>query len=304
MKPDLVGAQGRRVVTDIEERIAVGGEHEIGARIVDTLIDGFAGRDRSHEDAIFAAASEIDRESNAGVVGAHGPGAELVLLRMNGRERADIEYDFFLRPRDILMAHDVWVLRPLGEAVLIDIAVIGCGDACILLRFARLQFCGKLVYQRLDRLKSRVGIGILRIEIRDDARVLAVAQPVVIIDAHTAECLERLRYDRRNRDGAYRPSNRVGRTEWQSARERNCSGSREAKREKPSSRKPAHENFEPQAAASRGRMRRLAGAVWAQEWCELAWFVLAHSSGVDRTIVCRESLPGPPLMSALGQKQT
>jgi len=42
MKPDLVGAQGRRVVTDVEERITVGGEHEIGARIVDTLIDGFA----------------------------------------------------------------------------------------------------------------------------------------------------------------------------------------------------------------------------------------------------------------------
>ena len=51
-------------------------------------------------------------------------------------------------------------------------------------------------------------------------------------------------------------------------------------------------------------MRRLAGAVWAQEWYELAWFDLAHSSGVDRTIVYRESLPGPPLMSALGQKQT
>ena len=58
----------------------------------------------------------------------------------------------------------------------------------------------------------------------------------------------------------------------------------------------------PQAAANRGRMRRLAGAVWAQEWCELAWFDLAHSSGVDRTIVYRESLPGPPLMSAWGHK--
>jgi hypothetical protein len=39
-------------------------------------------------------------------------------------------------------------------------------------------------------------------------------------------------------------------------------------------------------------MRRLTGAVWAQEWCELTWFDLAHSSGVDRT----------PLMSALRPK--
>ena len=85
------------------------------------------------------------------------------------------------------MAHDAGVLRPLGEAVLIDIAVVGCGDACILLRLARLQFCCEFVYQRLDRFKSRVGIGILRIEIRENARVFAIAQPVVVIDAYAAE---------------------------------------------------------------------------------------------------------------------
>src|SRR6516225_4649920 len=129
MKPDLVGAQGRRLVAYIEESIAVSGEHEIGARIVNTLIDGFTSRDRSHEDAKFAATSEIGRESNSGIVGAHGPRAELILLRMISCERADIEHDFLLRPRGILMAHDAWVLRPFGEAVLINIAVKGSRDA-------------------------------------------------------------------------------------------------------------------------------------------------------------------------------
>ena len=75
------------------------------------------------------------------IVGAHSPRAELILLRMDSRERADIEYDFLLRPLGILMAHDAWVLRPLGEAVLIDIAVKGRRDACILLRLTRPQFC-------------------------------------------------------------------------------------------------------------------------------------------------------------------
>src|SRR6516225_8309812 len=177
------------------------------------------------------------------------------------------------------MAHDAGVLRPLGDAVLIDIAVVGCGDACILLRLARLQFCGKLVYQRLDGFKSRVGIGILRIEIRDDARVFAIAQPVVVIDAYAAERFERLRHDRRNRDGAYSCPNRLGRIESESACERDCSRGREAKREKPSSGNPAPRY--PRAAANRGRMRRLAGAVRAS-----AWFKLAHSGGIDRTIVC------------------
>src|SRR5215472_17547878 len=142
MKPNLVGAQCRRIVPNIEERIAVGGEHEIGARVVDTPIDGFAGRDRSHKDAILATTGEIDCESNTGVVRTHGPGAELVLLRMTSCVRADIEYDFFLRPTGIFMAHDAGVLRLLGEAVLIDIAVVGCGYACILLRLAGPQFRG------------------------------------------------------------------------------------------------------------------------------------------------------------------
>src|SRR6516162_845967 len=137
-----------------------------------------------------------------------------------------------------------WVLRLLGEAVLIDIAVKGCRDACILLRLARLQFCGKLIYQRLDGFKSRVRIVIFRIEIRDDARALAIAQPVVVIDAYTAKRFERLRYNRCDRGGVSRRFKRVVRTESQSACERNRSRSREAKREKPSSGKPAHENFD------------------------------------------------------------
>src|SRR6516225_333147 len=280
MKPDLVGTQCRRLIAYIEKRIAVSGEHEIGARVVNTLIDGLTSRDRSYEDAKFAATSEIDRESNSGIVGAHGPRAELILLRMSSRERAEIEYDFLLRPRGILMAHDAWVLRPLGEAVLIDIAVVGCGDACILLRLARLHFCGKLINQRLDGFKSRASIGILRIEIRDDARVLAIAQPVVVIEARTAECFECLRYDRRNRNGAYRRFNRAGRTEAQSACEGHCSRSRKAKREKSSSGKPAHpETSTPQEAPARGRIRRLAGAVWAQEWYELE-LCLSHRNNV------------------------
>jgi len=112
------------------------------------------------------------------------------------------------------------------------------------LRFARLQFCGKLIDQRLDWLKARVGIGILGIKISDNARVVAIAQPVVIIDAHTTECFECLRYDRRNRDAAHRWLNRVGRIESQPACQRNYSGSRETKCEKPSSGKPAHQNFD------------------------------------------------------------
>src|SRR5262249_6181024 len=80
-------------------------------------------------------------------------------------------------------------------------------------------------------------------------------------------------------DGAYRRFNRVGRTESQSACERNCSRSRKAKREYPSSGKPAHEKFDTPRGCHTGRMRRLADAVWAQ-----AWFKPAHSGGIDRTI--------------------
>src|SRR5262249_61106414 len=117
---------------------------------------------------------------------------------MTSSQLADIQYDFLLRPMLILAAHDVWILSALTEAPLIDVPIVGGGHACILLRLTRLQFCGKLIYQWPYRLKSRVGIGILRVEIRDDSRVPAVAQPVVIIDANIAEWFDRLRHDRRH----------------------------------------------------------------------------------------------------------
>jgi hypothetical protein len=53
-----------------------------------------------------------------------------------------------------------------GVARRADIAVVGCGDTCIFLRLARPQFYGNLIYQRLDWLKSRVGIGDQPISLR------------------------------------------------------------------------------------------------------------------------------------------
>src|SRR5262249_62240038 len=96
-------------------------------------------------------------------------------------EFADIEYDFLWRTKRILAANDVWILRALSEAALIEVAVGSGRDACILLHLARLQFCGKLVYQRLGRVKTRIGVGILGVKIRDDARALWVGRPGVII---------------------------------------------------------------------------------------------------------------------------
>src|SRR6516165_5584230 len=42
---------------------------------------------------------------------------------------------------------------------------------------------------------------------------------------------------------------------------------------------PPMETSTPQGSCDRGRMRRLADAVWAQ-----AWFKLAHSGGIDQII--------------------
>src|SRR6516225_2831781 len=145
---------------------------------------------------------------------------------MTSSQLADIQYDFLPRPRLIHAAYDEWILSALTEAALIEVPIVGGGHGCILLRLTRLQFCGKLIYQRPYRLKSRVGIGILRIEIRDDSRVPAAAQPVVIVDAYIAERCEPLRHDRRGRGSVCRHLHRFSLSKWQSAGERNR-GSRE-----------------------------------------------------------------------------
>jgi hypothetical protein len=85
-----------------------------------------------------------------------------------------------------------------------------------------------------DRLKTRVGIGIFRIEIGNDPRVLAVAQPVVVIDPHIAKGFEYLRHHRRNRGGVCRHLDRVGGAQWQATCKRNGARCRESEGEVPS----------------------------------------------------------------------
>src|SRR5215467_10240920 len=199
---------------------------------------------------------------------------------MTSGQLADIQYDFIPRPMLIFAAQDVWILRALTEAALIEVPIVGSGHACILLCLMRLQFCGKLVHQWLDRLKTCLGIGIFCVEISDDARVLVVAQPIVIIDVHTAECFDRLRHDRRNWRVVRRCLDRVGGAQWQAACNRNCARSRETEGKAPSSGKLTHENNLPSAPsvyANIGPMRRLAGALRAQPR-----FKLEHSGGGRR----------------------
>src|SRR5215470_8665924 len=178
---------------------------------------------------------------------------------MTSSQLADIQYGFFLCPMLIFAAQDVWILRALTEAALVEVPIVGSGHACILLCLTRLQFCGKLLHQWLDRLKTCLGIGIFRIEISDDARVLVVAQPIVIIDAHTAECREPLWHDGRNWGSVCRRLHRVGLAKWQPAGERNRA-SRKTECEMPSSEQPRHKNESPSGpsgASSRWRMRHL-----------------------------------------------
>src|SRR5260370_34041077 len=100
---------------------------------------------------------------------------------MTSSELADIQYDFVLRPMLILAAHGVWILSALAEAALIEVSIVGGGHACILLRLTRLQFCGKLLHQRLDRLATCLGMGLLRIWLSDAGPVPAVWRAIVII---------------------------------------------------------------------------------------------------------------------------
>src|SRR5262249_17259819 len=110
-----------------------------------------------------------------------------------------------------------------------------------------------------------VSIGILRIEISDDARVPAVAQPIVVIDAHTVERFGPFRHDRRSWRGVCRRLDSSSLTKWQPAGERNCD-SRENEMEMPSSQEPTHKTSRPSpsGASNRRRMRHLTGALWAK----------------------------------------
>jgi hypothetical protein len=71
------------------------------------------------------------------------------------------------------------------------------------LRRTRLQFRGEFVHQRLDWRETRIGISILCVKVGAYARIVAVAQPIVLVDALAAKGRKRRAHRRRHRRGGY-----------------------------------------------------------------------------------------------------
>ena len=73
VSPKLIRADRSGFVADVEEGLAVTGEHKIGDSIFDAFVDHLAGRKRPHKDAEFAVTVKIDGEGDALVIRTDGP---------------------------------------------------------------------------------------------------------------------------------------------------------------------------------------------------------------------------------------
>ncbi len=206
--PDAVPVEpvlplGGLLLHRVEERPVVGGP---GHR-ADLL------RDRLHE---LPGAQVLDEERvlpEPGVVGRVGEEARVVahLVGPEGHEglplRQAVEVEGHLLgglQAPLLPAVD-GVLLPLLRARVVEEAALAVGHVRVGLLDAaeHLRVEGRLA--GLRGLHHRVGVGVLRLEVGPDLRVLLLAQPVVVVDAALAVDLARPRKD----PGHRRPRGRV-----------------------------------------------------------------------------------------------
>ncbi len=182
------GEQRFRIVLDVEQGAVVIGPDHVGRDVLDTVRQHFTGAQVLETDHVLASAHII-----------FGPGQQMVVLADIGiahvevalalGHRVDVEQDFFRRLHAALAACLDRVVLAGFKAGVIPVAAVTRGHAGIILLDAGDDLLVERVFQRLERRHDLVGIGILRVQVRQHFLVFAlvVAQPVVIIAAGRAK---------------------------------------------------------------------------------------------------------------------
>ena len=176
-------------------------------------------REIPHLHDVLPAADGVVGPGQQIAVGADGDVAdfeEVVALR----ELVDVQQDFFGRVLAALAARVDGVLAAGFEALVVPVAVHQVRHRGVVLLQAADDFLVELFLERLDVREHGVGVGILRLDVRQHlgVRALVVAQPVVLVRAGAMgrdHLVRLLRGDRRLRHGRRREGRVAG---WQERR--------------------------------------------------------------------------------------
>ncbi len=172
----------RVVQRRVEQRTAVGGPLDPGVGALDDVRQVFAADQIAHADRVGLASVGVRGPGQQAMVGADGDGSQAVVLVPVGFE-VGVEKDFLCtrtRAGQRAAAEDPVLLPLLRPAVVREFAPAGRSRFVIFLD-SRDHLLEQRLDVGLDRRRHRVGIGVLRAQVREHFFVFSrvVSQPVV-----------------------------------------------------------------------------------------------------------------------------
>ncbi len=192
--PDLVGAQGGGVFGFVKQVLVVVGPGRAAGRDAGKTVGQDAPRFQI-EDAAFeqVAAAEIDYVKQQPVVRTDlQAGSQAVFLAFC--QRVHVEHDLLGRLQAAFFPAKNRVLLALRKAGVIPVAVFEVGYRVVVLLNAGFHFIKQRLLQIGYRRQHRVGVAVFGFQVSAHGRVVALVQPVVVVDARVAVgCAELVR---------------------------------------------------------------------------------------------------------------
>ena len=194
---DPIPAQGHRVVPRIEQRPVVFRPRDVAGDMLHHLGEDFARAQVLDAQRRDPPPHRIDGEREQVL-----PRADLPAHHLEERfalsHGVAVDEDLFGRRERAALARVDRIVLTLHEPRIVEVAALPVGNGLIVLPHAPLQFVEQPVLQRLRVRHDRLGICVFVLEVLDDFGVVALAQPVVLVDAYVAVLVEAMRPHRRH----------------------------------------------------------------------------------------------------------
>ncbi len=194
VSPDLVGTQGLEILAGVEEGPPVLGPGQVALGLGEGLGIELARVQVLEADRVEAPAHHVLDHRDHVAVGVGRGGARPVELVALG-PLVGVEQYLLGGLQAACPAAVQGVFPALLVAAVVPAAVVEVGDGVVVF----LDAAGDLLEEGLAQLGGvggrGLGVGVLGLQVGDHLRILALVQPVVVVDARVAELLEDLGFD-------------------------------------------------------------------------------------------------------------
>ena len=182
---EAVPAQGLRVLAHVEQGAVVLGPGEVVGGRGDALLPHLARGQVLEVDGADAAPRGVGGEGEHVLARVHAPGADVVVVVALG-QGVDVEEDLLLCLHRAAAPAVDGVLLPVLVARVVEVLAAPGGRRGVGLLDAALDLLEEPLLQRLGVGHHRPGVVVLGLQVGRDLGVVALAQPVVVVDAHVA----------------------------------------------------------------------------------------------------------------------